>query len=161
MKELARRNYDFCIETIGLVRVIEENFLEVGARLSKIYKEELYKPGWDTWQDYLEDMRMSESKASRLSNIHARLEGEFEIPKTKLLAVGSWSDLSEVLPIAKDKKEALQIIEKITPLDREGRRQFLRKKKTGIDPDNHEHDYYILKICKTGGERIRIYDDEN
>lgn len=160
MKEaLAKKNYDYCQDTIAFTKGIAEHFLTLGERLARIRQEELYKPGWETWQDFLEEMHMPESVASRLVNIYLKFVVQYQIPRQKLLSMGGWSDLSEILPYANSKKEVEEMIDTLAPLRRQDRRAVLQEKKTGLPMKDCRHRRaYIIKICPECPYREKIHE---
>jgi len=152
------KNHKYCEETIQLTWKIEGWFFEIGERLARIRDEELYKPGWESFPLFLEEMRMSESNASKLINIHQKLVVQFQIPKPKLLALGGMSDLADILPLATSKEAALALIDEMSPLMRSDRRLLLREKKTGNPAADCKHrDTYKIEVCRDCGQRIRDY----
>lgn len=154
-----QKHSKYCNDTIALKTTLEEGFLVLGERLAKVRDEELYKPTWDAFEDFLEEMHLSPATASKLINIYLKLVIEFKIPKTKLLEMGGWSDLSEILPLVKNKGEAEEMIDNLAPLNRQHRRGLLTEKKTGVIIDNCKHkDTYTIKICRTCGDREKIYE---
>ncbi len=160
MKKELDKNYKYCEETIALKDNIEAGFLALAERLYKIRHEELYLPAWEDFDAFCEEMRLNPSTVSKLCNIHTRLVVEMEIPKSTLLSLGGYSDLSEVLVHAKDKKGTIALIEELAPLQRSDRRKLLTEKKTGIEIIDCKHkNYYIIKICKDCGNREKVYED--
>lgn len=160
-EKLDKAHYSYCLETIELVKGISEHFLTLGERLSTIRQEELYKPGWESFPEFLEETHISESVASRLINIYLKFVIQYQIPKSKLLALSSWSDLSDLLPHAKTKEEALKLLQEVAPLRRADRRAYLKEKSTGVPQTVCKHPKkYTIQICPDCDWREKVYDKD-
>lgn len=156
-----QKNYNYCQETISLKTKIEEGFLVLGERLAKIRDELLYTKSWETFEDFLEEMGMSPSAASKLINIYLKFVVSMNIPREKLLSMGGWSDLSDLLPYVNTKKEAIEMIENMSGLMRVDRRKLLQEKKTGIQMSECKHDWIDVHFrqCSICGDREKVYNN--
>ncbi len=160
-EKVATRNHNYCEQTISLKSGLEEGFFVLGERLAKIRDEELYQPSWDSFPEFLEEMKLSEATASKLINIHLQFVVKFGIDKQKLLEMGGWSDLSEILKLADSKEKTIEIIDELGPLLRADRRRALSEKKTGISMGECLHDWTTVhfKQCKKCQERKKVFDN--
>ena len=159
-KELEKKNYDFCLETIALKGAIEESFLQLGKRLYTIRENEMYLPSYETFDEFSLELKMSRATISKLLNIYQLFIHRFGIPEKRLLQAGGWSNVAELLPVVTTKAMALTWLDKAEALTRADLRIALTAKKTGVDPSDCEHDkdYFVLKVCRICGLKESIKD---
>ncbi len=159
-KELQTRNYEYCADTIDMAAKINDrlvlDYLELGSRLYEIYWNQLFLPAWDTWSDFLEEVKMSSARASRLIGIYKKLILDFKIEPKKLAEMGGWSNISDILPYAENKEQTLKLIEELEPMRRQDRRDTLRQREKG----EHEHEWHEIHVrqCSICGLKEKIYD---
>lgn len=154
-------SYGYLQETLKLKENIENGFLSLGERLMKIRDEEMWKAGYDSFADYLEEMKMSESNASKLISVYSKYILEYDIEPEKVLAVGGHSVAYAILPFAKSKEKAEEWLEKGRHLTRQHIEQEIREMKTGIRIDECDHDWNEVHIrqCRSCGLREKVHDD--
>jgi hypothetical protein len=155
--------FEYCEQTISLKKLTEENFLELGSRLVKIYDERLYIGQYAEWELFLEEMKLKPSVASRLMTIHRFFIVKHGIDKGHVLDVRNWSDTYRVSRITKDAKteEVVKLLETITPLTSQARDVELSEAKTGIKQDECKHPrLYRIDICPDCGYKEKIYDED-
>jgi hypothetical protein len=157
--EIEKRNY--CEETLSLKRDIEVSFLDLGERLQRIRDDQLYFPSWDTFEDFMMEMKMSAGTASKLINIYQRFVLEYKISTKAIAKAGGWSIVAECLSIVKSKEEAVEWIEKASLMTQTDIRREIKEAKTGIPMSECKHDWVSLRFCKCCGLRERTYEDES
>jgi hypothetical protein len=156
-KELA---LNYCEDTILLRDKIEESFLELGARLFKIRNEELFKGQYESYPLFLEELKISESVASRLVTVWRTFVDEYQLSPAKLLRIG-WSDLYQVSRVTKDKDEVLELIEKGQVLSSGDLRKEMLEVSTGIEMAQCDHPQaYVIKVCPTCHFKEKIYSND-
>lgn len=154
-------NLDYCNSTLDLKKNIESSFLELGERLLKIRNEQTYRPQWDSFPEFVWEMRWSESQASKLINIYQKFVLEYSFPTPKLLAAGGWSVLAEILPMIKSKVDAVRWLDIATTKARHDLRADMKEEKTGVlQPECPHGDTYELRICNACGLKTKIYSEE-
>lgn len=163
-RKIADKNYHYCQQTLALKNQLELGFLEVGERLHKILSEEMYRPNYDTFVDFLEEMKISLPTASKLMNVWVKFVLTFKV-KTKLLAeAGGWTKAAEVLPYVQNKEEAETWLIRAKELNQKDLRQELREAKTGIRIDSCDHkgkfETITFRRCVSCGYSERIYAEE-
>lgn len=157
----SKRNYLFCKETFELKENLEGNFMSLGERLSMIWKEALYLPNYDTFTDFLEDLKMSRATASKLIQIHEVLVMKYDFEPKEIADAGGWSSVSEVVPFATTKKEARMWLSRVKHNTRADLRRFIAEAKTGVKMDKCKHkNFYKIKICEDCKVRIKEHDEE-
>lgn len=159
MKDLARLNY--CEETRLKVRELEGSFLVLGERLKKIRDEKLFIGQWETFEEYLEDVKLTAPTASKLINVYQKFLVEWQFRQEKLMEAGGWSVLYPILRIATSKEEAEEWVDKACVLSRKDLEKEITEAKTGIDMSKcKHHDTYVLKVCRTCGHKEKVLDDQ-
>jgi hypothetical protein len=141
--------------------VIEVEFLEVGRRLTRISRERLWQAGgWDSWEEYCADLRMSPTSASKLARIYRLLIEEWRMSPAKLAEAGGWTVIAEFLPAVKDRRGAEHWLELACRMPRIDLRRTIHEETAGTDMLRcpHENCYY-LKICRDCGLRVVEYEE--
>lgn len=152
----------FCLETMDLRNKLGLGMIEYSKRLSTIYRQRLWEGKWDSWEEYLFDIKEDPSVASRLRRLYELMIEEHGFPPERVVKAGGWSRLAEVLPMLKEKQSAekwLGLCERAMT-------------KTDIRRDYHEHKHgtdmlscrhensYLLRICEDCGIRVREFEEE-
>lgn len=89
---------EYLRECVDLVRQIETRFLELGARLFNIREKKLWQGTYDSYAEFLEAARISESQASIFANIHKHYVLEGGVPEERLALIG-YSNLHTAMPL--------------------------------------------------------------
>jgi len=153
-------NYIFLENLTKLSQEIEAGYLDFAKGLQECRDQERYKPLHEDFSDFLEELKLSSGKASKLINIYQKFVIEYGIPKEELAQLGGWSVIAEVLPVVKDKKTALDWVEKAKLLRRGDLRKEVKEEKTGIPMGKCTHkDTYMVEICRGCGDSWRKYND--
>jgi len=149
---------NYCNETIELVHNIEGAFIALGERLHEIRRKRMWEGQWDSYEDYLQEIRISKAKASKIVSIYEKYVLEYSVPKEKLTKVG-WSSLYSILPAVADEKSANEWVDKASMLRREEIEDEIREIKTGAECNHEDVDYLKLAICQKCGKRMKVYDE--
>ena len=150
---------NFCNETLSFKNDIEVSFLELGARLQEIRDKALYADQWEDFASYLMEFKnLSEASASKLINIYQRFVIEYGVPR-KLIGEAGWTSLAETLPIVKNKKDAMDWVERAILLTRTDLRREIKEAKTGKLMAQCDHKkYYLLKVCEDCGVKHKVHE---
>jgi len=148
-------NNEFVRQTIELVKSIETRFLEVGARLYKIREERLWEGTYNSFEDFLAEIKMTKGNASILASVHKNyvLEGGIE---PKQLAGIPYSNLYEAIPLI-EKEGVTSAAVKAETLTRSEIKDEVQEKKLGV----HEHipkDDSRWAVCECG-KFIKIHEE--
>ncbi|MBL0320517.1 MAG: hypothetical protein IPP74_14675 [Alphaproteobacteria bacterium] len=127
-------NEEYLRQTKELVTSIQTRFLELGARLYKIHEEKLWEGSFDSYVDFLESARISESQASIFANIHKYYVLEGGIQEDRLALIG-YSNLHQALPLIQAEGVESAVV-KAQTLTREEIKDDVRGIKFG---DEHAH----------------------
>lgn len=148
------------METLELKQHGEALFIELGKRLHTIRERELFKPSWETFEDYCEEFKWKPSTASRLINIYSRFVLEYQIPPKRLAEAGGWTVLAEILPIVKNKADAETWIDKTTTHSRADIRKDIQEARGTLPEDQNckRHEWYMIRICRKCGTKEQVYD---
>lgn len=151
-------NLNYCNKAISLEKDISKQFLLLGEYLYRIDSERLYEPQWTSFNEFIKEFKsLSQASVSKLLNIYSRFVIDYQIPEDKLIGVGGWTNIAEILPITKSKEDALEWIDKATVLTRSDLRKEISEKKTGVQMSECKHeDYYVIKVCKICHDKIRL-----
>lgn len=157
-KELSNLNY--CETTITLKATIENSFLELAKRLKRIRDLQLYKPQWDAFADYCEEMRLSEGTASKLINIYFKFVVLAECAPEKIHQAGGWSNLAETLRLCTNTEKTKECLEMASTLSRPDLKKWVKEQLTGKDMSVCSHDdTYTITICRECAERWREHEE--
>lgn len=162
-KQLAQIHFKYCEQTIELKSSLELGYLDLAQRLWKISERRMFEPNYESFEEFLMDIKISRATANKLMNIWHRFIHEFGI-KPKLLAdAGGWSIVAEVLPYARNKSEAEDWLLLAKSNSRNDLRKHLIEAKTGIIMVNCRHadeEEITFYKCRKCGETRRKYPDE-
>ena len=145
---------NFLQETLVLKRNLESNFLELGARLQKIRDERLYEGIYDSFKEFLEEARLTESFASRLITVHNRFIAGFHMKPEELSDVG-WSSLYQIAKHTEDEVEAKELVGLAKTLRRVDLEDELRERRTGCTDHQFGEERLVLQRCVNCGKWVR------
>lgn len=151
----------FCTDTIELKERAEIEFLELGRRLCEISRGRLWRGGWDSWEEYLHELRMSQGTASKLMRIYQLLVERHGFSPANIASAGGWTVVAEVLPAMKEKHEAERWMDLARRLSRTDLRRTFHEetKETNMLTCRHT-DTYLLRICNECGLKMKVFEDE-
>lgn len=145
MKDI-KKHADFCQQTINLRNVIEMGFLELGERLHKILEGKLYEGNWDSWADYLEDLKLTPASASKLIRIHQVFVLEYKFSKKQIAAVGKEVSY-DLTRVVKTRKEAEEWLDRGQDLRLDDVRIAIKEHKSGVMQVDCHHNWVNLRRC--------------
>jgi len=154
------QGYDYCQETISLKIKLETGFLLLGERLKKIRDGFLYQPQWESFDIYLDEIKIDPATASKLITIYTKFVLEYGIAPEEIAAAGSWSNAYEISTVAKTKEDVTRWLEESKDRTPKDTKIELRKVKTGKDPDNCKHEWVSIRYCSHCNTKEKIYDKE-
>lgn len=144
----------FIKKTLELRDHIEGAFLELGERLMKIRNEKMWAGEYESFGEFLEEMRISEATASKMIAVYSTFVVAHNIPIEQLAKAG-WSNLYATLPLLEQKKyTADELVERAITWRRADIQSEVREKQAG----EHRHDWeeYHFKICKICREKQNL-----
>jgi len=157
--KLLHAKHQFCIKTLELKDQIEGGFLELGQRLGRIKRSLMYEPHWSSWEEYLMELGISNSMASRLINIYERFVVDWKIAPAKLVAAGGWTVVAKILPRVTDRQDALEWLSKAKTLSRTDLGRELAEEETGLQQSDCKHpDAFLLRCCPDCQLKEKIYE---
>lgn len=162
-KNLAKVNYEYCNETLSLKNRLELSYLELAERLHKIQLNRMFEPNYDTFEEFLMEMKLSMATASKLINIYLRFVIKFKIQPRLLADAGGWSVVAELLPYAENKTSAERWLRQAKSNTRSDLRKSLMEVKTGIIMSSCKHkrqEKITFFKCLDCGETHREYEEE-
>lgn len=141
-QRLAKNNYDYCKDTLLLKHDIERNYVELAGRLCTIEDGKMYEPNYESFNEFLEDVNITPSVASRMKTIWRRFVVEYKIKLTKIAEAGGWDKVYSVIKVTTNKGEAEEWLERLSgdnKLRRSDLRKELKERETGIEMSKCRH----------------------
>lgn len=156
-----RKNYDFCKGVIALKDTLEQSFIELGARLRRVRDLELWRTSWSSWHEFCDELKMDETKASKLISIYEKFVIEFHFSKEEITAAGGWSNVYEFSTLCQSKEDAQEWLHKAKELLPADLRKEIREKKSGKSQITCNHDWQEVHIrqCRGCGLKEKIFDE--
>lgn len=154
----------YCQRAIALKKNIEVTFLALGEMLKNIRDEKKYVGSYESFDEFLADLDLTESYASKMITVFEFFREKLNISEEKLLLASGHSNLYEIYLLAKDKEEPLtfvnETLETLATPQMGGKQKLLRQMKKGVDTISCTHaDSYLISCCRACGERIRVYPE--
>lgn len=122
-----------------------------------IRKDNLWTAGYESFIDFLEDARMSESTASKLITIYEKLVLKFGYSPEKLSQAKDWSNIYLVTTLADTKESAEEWLQKSELMRSKDFRIAATEKKKGIECATHN--FYTIRVCHNCGLKEKVYED--
>lgn len=156
------KNLDFCEETIYQKHLLEVGWIELCGRLKEIRDKSLYEGRWDSFEDYLNDpqMGLDKASASKMITIHEKFIIEYKMSPAQIAKAGGWSKVAEILPTVKDKKSAIEWIDKASSLSKSDLRKEVKEER---DPESigckHKRTRkLVLLVCEDCDHKEEYHD---
>ena len=147
---------DYCQETINLKKTLESGFIVLGERLSRIKEDELWTGQWSSFSEYLSEMNINDSTASKMIAVHRMYVLKYNIDEQLLIEAG-WDKLyvvRELVAGAKNKAEVVDIVKKVGALKRQDTQELVREHK---NPDcDHQWRELHLRICTCCNKKEQV-----
>lgn len=162
-RQLVTSDRKYCLEVIELKNQTECDFIILGRELSRIHREGKWRSGWGSYEEYLAEMKMAPSTASKLERIWTMIIEAGKIEPLRLAKAGGWSVVAQVLPQIKKTGEVERYVSMIEMYPtKTDLRRTLEEEASGKDMMRcrHENCYY-LRICEDCNLRERVYPDTN
>lgn len=156
MANVQQDNGRYIKETIILRNDIEGSFLELGKRLFHIHNEKMWRGQYESYEEFLEEIKLKPSVASRLETVYTVYIVEHKVPMQKLVSVG-YSNLYTAIPLL-GSGSAVDVVERAGSLTRKDLEQELRDAKHGECA--HDGEYEVFHRCKKCGRFNKIHEQE-
>lgn len=124
-----------------LRNTLEKHFLEFAGVLYKIREGREWEGRYGTFREFLQDLKVQESTASRLISVYRTYVVEHRLSRGKLVKAG-WSNLYTAIPLLSQGK-AEDVVERAALL----RRQDLEEEVRGEFECDHEEKITICAKC--------------
>lgn len=135
-----------CKEALAMKHDVEVGFLKLGQLLREIKEARHFEAGWESWGEFLMDMRMSEGMASKLITIYETFILAYKVSPRKLAEAGGWTVVYDLVPLAKDKESAEEWIEKASTMTRSDIKKEAYEARALPPPKDCEHEW--VKMCR-------------
>jgi len=156
--ELEKAN-SYLQKTVELKSNIERSFLLLGERLKRIRDEKIYLPAYEAFWCFTEEqLKMSESTASRLISVYQKFILDWKVSPEKVIDIGGWNEAYLICKQAKNKDEAEELLEKYALMPP----SEIRKEVASLKVGEHKHDWYELHIrqCRVCGLKEQIQNEK-
>lgn len=158
---LLDQNHKYCEETKELKDSLEGAFLELGERLMKIRNGRLYHPQHDSFESYVEDIKMSLPNASKLITVYEKFVLQFGFSQREITDFGGWSRVYEVHRLTATRAEAEAFLFDRKHLSLGDLRKEVYEKNTGILESECDHkNGYTMFICRSCGHKHVVFDEK-
>lgn len=157
--------YNYCQETINMKNVMEKSYMVLCSRLHKIKSERLYEANFDSWEVFLEELRINKRSAEAMCKIYEKFVVELGISPDTVAMAGGWTVAETLLPLTTSKELAEEGLEFAKGALRKDVRMFVNDK-LGRTPEGlcAHADVYTVIICRTCGEKwqdFKEYDESS
>ena len=148
-------------ETVSLKQNLEKNFLQLGQRLLKIRNDQLFLATHSSFVEFLWDLKITESTASKMINIYDHFVLELGVTEQKVLDAGGWTTAYKLKDLATTKSEAEEVLSLAATWSPKDLDAYIKEKKTGIEQGKCSHAETIdFRYCKVCFNKERIYDEQ-
>lgn len=155
--ELQNKN-DYLEGTIKLKVNLEEGFLVLAERLYQISTANLWMGVYDSFELFLDELKVSPATASKLINVYKTFVIKFGMGTEELVKSG-WSSLYQVIPLCVDAQSAKEWVEKSSLHTRKDLEIEVQEKKRGVSQYECPHkNSYRIEVCKDCGSKIKTLD---
>jgi hypothetical protein len=151
---LAESAYRYLEDTISIRNKLEEGFLLLADRLIRIQQEMLYYPTYDTFEDFIKELRISRSTAFKIMAVYRKyvLLGGIE---PSLVAKAGWSNLCLAVGLITTQDEAKELFDTLSVQTREDAVKTIIERKRGIPMSSCTHaNTYTITVCRDCGDKI-------
>lgn len=154
--ETETQKYDYCQQAIAIKKHTEVGFVALAGHLYHIREDSLWNVTYSSFQEFSDELKMSQSTISKLINIYKKFVIEYGFTDDELSKSGGWSILAETLPLISSRSHAEHWLELSTTLTASDLRKEVLEAKNGITSTSTtttcEHpDLYITEICPDCG----------
>lgn len=140
--------------------MIEKSFIVLAEKLKQIRDERLYAPIHESFWSFLqEDLKMSESQASRMITTYEKLILGMGFTPKEILEIGGWNEAYLIAKHAKNKKDAQLLMEKSALMPPTEFRKEIAEYKSGEHKHNWEEVHF--RQCKICFIREKIFKDND
>jgi hypothetical protein len=161
MNRIIKGRTGICVETIELRQRLDIDLLELGRRLMEIKEKKLWQGAWDSFVEYLDDLKVNENTAYKIIRIYQLFIVECKLSPARVAKVGGWT-LAETLPAIKTTRDAMKWFDIASQMrNRTDLRRTLHEEKKGVNMMTCAHeDTYTIKICRDCGVRFQEFSED-
>lgn len=152
--KIEEQKLKYCNEALEIEKKLRKGFLILAQYLYKIREGKFYEPQWSSWEEYCWEFKeISPATISKMISVYESFVVKYKFRPRKLESIG-WNGLYIMLPLITSKKKAQHWLGLANTLSRSDLFKEIKEKKTGIQMVDCPHkDCYIIKICRTCGDR--------
>lgn len=158
----AQNNFNYITDTIALKNSIEISYINLAQRLNEILVKRMWEPNYESFEEFLEDIKISGKKAHRMILMWNKLVVEYQIPEHKIITAGGWTVVETVMQYARDRATAEEWLEIAQHNTRSDLRKLILEAKTGIKMELCSHknkEVITFERCLDCGDSRRLYEN--
>lgn len=140
-----KKAHKFCNDALELKHDVEARFVLLGQLLYEIKINLYFESGWESWGEFLMDMRLSESMATKLMKVYTTFVLDYKITPMKLAEAGGWTVVYDLVPLATTKEKAIEWIARAADMTRSDIRKEAQEAKGEKVDEDCEHEW--AKCC--------------
>jgi hypothetical protein len=128
----------------------------------KIRDEELYLATHTSFVEFLWEMKLTESTASKMISIYNRFILELGVSSQKVLEAGGWTTAYKLKDLAKDKETAEEVLDLAATWSPKDLDTYIKEKKSGVSQETCSHPDGLIRFewCKHCNLKERLYDEK-
>lgn len=149
MNEITKSNVKYLEETKELYRTLSEGFLSLGEHLYKIFTEELWRGKYDLYDEFLDDIGISPSNASKIRQVYEHYVLRIGYSDREKLSKVPWSTLYTGIKLVNTKTEVDDLMLK----RRQDIEEIARIAKRG---DCERHSWCTIRFCTKCQKREKV-----
>lgn len=148
-----QQQHEFLEETREMAITTSFANILLAGRLYRIKEEKLWQAGYDSWDDYLMDLKVKPAKATKLMKVHKKFILDYGIKPEKAAEVG-YTVLYNAHNVIEDKEDAKEFVENAIKMTSTDTTRIIEERKAVNKIEDCEHkNTYTVRICKDCGDR--------
>lgn len=160
-------SYKYCDDTKTLANGLKTGFMMLAERLHRISKQKLYKPVYDHFYEYCNEIDMREDTASRLVSIYEKFILQYQLPIEEIKEI-DYTKLYLIKKVSETKETAEHWVEEAKVLTYRDLQKRVKEVTSGVEQMTCPHgNTYLIRCCRDcgetweefGGETVTVHKD--
>ncbi len=147
----------YCEQTRSLYSKINVAYLELGKRLIKIKNENLAESQYGGFDIFLSEIGIKKSTSEHLMRVYQKFVLDYGIKEESIVEAGGYTRVYELLPLARTKEEAIEVLEHAKTLpSRESIKSYVKEAMGKTTTACNHEEVYILEVCKCCNGKVLV-----